>query len=135
MATVHADPPATPIPRVIVVDPDDRVRESLTGLLGIGDRLLVVGSCCETADALKLAAAEHPDIVVIDPRLPENDGGVLFIRRLRGKAPGVRILAMSRVECELDPALASSFDGFVRKTFRPNELASAILGDNAVAAD
>jgi len=130
---VQPDPPAASIPRVILVDPDDRVRESLTGLLGIGDRLLVVGSTCQTSDALELAAAQHPDIVVIDPRLPENDGGVGFIRQLRATTPGVRILAMSRFECEMDPALAASFDGFVRKTFRPNDLQSAILGaDGAV---
>ena len=45
MAAVHADPPAAPIPRSSSSIADDRVRESLTGLLGIGDRLLVVGSC------------------------------------------------------------------------------------------
>ncbi len=93
---------AATIPRVIVVDADDRVRESLCGLLGIGHRLWSWGATGQTADALDLAAAQHPDIVVIDPRLPENDGGMAFIQQLRDTVPGVRIIAMSRTDAELD---------------------------------
>ena len=118
----------------MVVDADERVRESLTGLLCIGERLTVVGSAGETADALDLAADQHPDIVIIDPRLPENDGGVTFIQRLRETVPGVRIIGMSRSDGEVDAALAACFDGFVRKTFRPNDLQSAILGADGAAA-
>jgi DNA-binding NarL/FixJ family response regulator len=119
---------------VILVDADDRVRESLCGLLSIGHRLQVVGSTGLTADALDLAAAQHPDIVIIDPRLPQNDGGMAFIQQLRDTVPGIRIIAMSRTDVDIDADLAASFDGFVRKTFRPNDLQSAILGTNGVAA-
>ena len=92
---VQPDPAPATIPRVILVDADDRVRESLCGLLCIGHRLQVVGSTGQTADALDLAAAQHPDIVIIDPRLPQNDGGMAFIQQLRDTVPGVRIVAMS----------------------------------------
>lgn len=118
----------------MVVDADERVRESLTGLLCIGERLAVVGSAGQTTDALDLAADQHPDIVIIDPRLPENDGGVVFIERLRETVPGVRIIGMSRNDGEVDAALAACFDGFVRKTFRPNDLQSAILGTDGATA-
>jgi DNA-binding NarL/FixJ family response regulator len=130
----YAPRPQQNIPRVIVVDADERVRESLSGLLCIGDRLTVVGSAGETADALELAADQHPDIVVIDPRLSENDGGVAFIEQLREAVPGVRIIGMSRSDGEVDAALAACFDAFVRKTFRPNDLQSAILGTNGATA-
>jgi DNA-binding NarL/FixJ family response regulator len=119
---------------VIVVDADDRVRESLTGLLCIGERLVVVGSAGQTTDALDLAAVQHPDIVIVDPRLPENDGGIAFIQRLRETVPGVRVIAMSRTDGDMDAALAACFDGFVRKTFRPNDLQSAILGANGTTS-
>ena len=45
-ATMHGMQPAPGAPghlRVVVIDADDRVRESLVGLLCIGDRLVVVG--------------------------------------------------------------------------------------------
>ena len=49
----------------------------------IGDRLEVVGSAGQAGPALDVVVATHPDIVVIDPRLPEMDGGLSFIARLR----------------------------------------------------
>jgi DNA-binding NarL/FixJ family response regulator len=122
-----SDPARTALPRVIVIDADDRVRESLTGLLGIGDRLDVVGSASQVDSAFDLIVATTPDIVVIDPRLPELDGGVDFIRRVRAAVPGVCVLAMSSTDKLDQTELASCCDGFVRKTFRPSDLQTAVL--------
>ena len=127
---MQPDPgPATPL-RVLVVDADDRVRESLAGLLGIGDRVIVVGSAGGATQALDLVASESPDVVVVDPRLPEVAGGVAFIARVRAQAPDVRVLVMSWTD-GLDDALTGAADGFVRKTFRPTELIAAILAAGA----
>ena len=76
-----AGPPA--LVRVVLVDADDRVRESLCGLLCIGERLEVVGATGQPGTALDLIAANRPDIVVLDPRLPDVDGGLSFIARVR----------------------------------------------------
>jgi DNA-binding NarL/FixJ family response regulator len=118
--------PDEPI-RVLVVDADDRVRESLTGLLAIGDRVLVVGSSGQAEAALDLAAVVRPDVVVVDPRLPEVDGGLSFIARLRALCPDVRILAMSWSDALETTALDGGAHGFVRKTFRPADLIAAIV--------
>jgi DNA-binding NarL/FixJ family response regulator len=118
--------PAAPL-RVLVVDADDRVRESLTGLLGIGNRVVVVGSAGQPGPALELAESAAPDVVIVDPRLPEVDGGLAFISGLRTRAPDVRVLVMSWTEGLEHSALAERADGFVRKTFRPSELVAAIL--------
>jgi len=112
--------------RVLVVDADDRVRESLTGLLAIGDRVLVVGSAGQAAAALDLVVDQRPDLVVVDPRLPELDGGVAFIRELRARVPEIRILAMSWSEATERTAIDGGADWFCRKTFRPTELIAAI---------
>ena len=119
--------PLDPPLRVVVVDADDRTRESLSGLLAIGDRLTVVGSAGQSGSALALVAAERPDVVIVDPRLPEMDGGLAFIGRLRALAPEVRILAMSWSDTLEHAALDGGADGFVRKTFRPAELVAAIV--------
>ena len=112
--------------RVLVVDADDRVRESLSGLLAIGDRVHVVGSAGQAAVALDLVIDQRPDIVVVDPRLPELDGGVAFIRDLRARVPEIRILAMSWSEATERVAMECGADWFCRKTFRPTELMAAI---------
>jgi len=61
--------------RVLVVDPDDRIREGLARLMPIGGRCLVVGSAGEPGAALELAAAMSPDIVMLDSRLSDLDPG------------------------------------------------------------
>ena len=114
--------------RVVLVDADDRVRESLCGLLCIGDRLEVVGSTGRTGEALDLVTETHPDIVVLDPRLPELDGGGLsFIGRLRAIAPDVRVLVMSGADPAEQADLVAAADGYVRKTFRPSDLVAAVI--------
>jgi DNA-binding NarL/FixJ family response regulator len=113
--------------RVLVVDADDRVRESLTGLLAIGGRCMVVASAGQVGSALELAIDHQPDVVILDPRLPEVDGGMALIARLRAQLPHVRILAMSWSDTLEAAVLESGADGFVRKTFRPSELVAAVL--------
>jgi len=123
---MHPDSGQTPPRRVVVVDADDRVRESLAGLLCIGDRLEVVGTAGQAGPALDVVIATHPDIVFIDPRLPEMDGGLSFIARLRALAPDVRVLVMSGVDPAEGSDLQGVADGFVRKTFRPTDLVAAV---------
>jgi two-component system NarL family response regulator/two-component system response regulator DevR len=113
--------------RVLVVDADDRVRESLTGLLAISGQCMVVASAGQIGSALDLALDHQPDVVIVDPRLPEVDGGIAFITRLRAAMPSIRILAMSWSDSLETAVIASGADGFVRKTFRPSELTAAIL--------
>jgi DNA-binding NarL/FixJ family response regulator len=119
--------------RILVVDADDRVRESLTGLLAIGDRVHVVGSSGQAESALALAREHRPDVVVVDPRLPEVDGGVSFISELRSTCPDIRILAMSWSDALERPALDGGAHSFVRKTFRPAELIDAIVAAGRTA--
>lgn len=113
--------------RVLVVDSDDRVRESLTGLLAITGQCMVVASAGQIGPALDLARDLQPDVVIVDPRLPEVDGGIAFITRLRAAMPSIRILAMAWSDSLESAVIASGADGFVRKTFRPSELTAAIL--------
>ncbi len=112
---------------MLVVDADDRVRESLAGLLTIGDHVVVVGTAGHAGAALELVTSGSPDVVVVDPRLPDVDGGIAFIGRLRSIAPDIRILAMSWSDTLEHAAMTGGADGFVRKTFRPTELVAAII--------
>ena len=110
--------------RVLLVDPDDRVRESLAGLLRIGQKCLVVGSAGSSAGALALAAELVPDVVVVDPRLPDGEDGAALIAGLRAVAPGTRVLVLSWSDTA---DLTSGADSYTRKTFRPRELIDAVL--------
>ena len=119
-------PAGQPRLRVLLVDGDERVRESLAGLLSIGGKVLVVGAAGDASSALDLAVEVEPDIVVVDPRLPEPERGVAFIDRLRELAPGVRVLVMNWSDAADECVAECAPDAFVRKTFRPSELLAAI---------
>ena len=121
---------ASPL-RVLVVDADERVRESLAGLLSIGDRLAVVGAAGEPGEALELVAATRPDVLVVDPRLPEVDRGRAMIGRARRTLPGLCVVVLSWSEALDDGYLRCDADAFVRKTFRPSELVEAIVSTRA----
>lgn len=112
--------------RILVVDADDRTRESIVGILGIRHRFDVVGSAGHVAEALGIARAHHPDVVILDPRLPEVSDGMALIRRLRAIDPETAILAVGWSPELEHQALDAGADGFVRKTFKPGDLANAI---------
>ena len=119
--------------RVVVIDADERVRASLTGLLGIDDRLEVVGSAGRTESALELVSATGPDIVIVDPRLPDVNAGHDLIRRLRAMSSALRVLVMCYGDASKYADLSDSCDGYVRKTFRPADLIAAIFAVSAPA--
>ena len=133
------DPAAAPTPlRVLVVDPDDCIRDSLTGLLEIGDRCLVVGSAGTAEAAIRLAGDRVPDVIVVDPRPPGSDAGADLIAGLRRACLTTRILVL---EWSLagDGAgdheeQASGADAYTRKTFRSQELIDAVVAASGRSA-
>ncbi len=128
MVQMQAIDPTRPHPlRVVVVDADDLVRESLAGLLRIGDRVKVVGIAGQTDTAMQLILTAQPDVVVIDPRMPELATGLAFIGRVKAVAPRVRVLVMGSADLVEQAGLSEGVDGCVRKTFRPDDLTAAIL--------
>jgi DNA-binding NarL/FixJ family response regulator len=118
------DSAAVPGPlRVLLVDPDDRVRESLAGLLCIGHRCAVIGTAGTADAAILLAGQSEPDVIVLDPRLPGRDGSEL-IGQLRMASPSSRVLVLNWSD-SADQAIGA--DAYVRKTFRPHELIDAVV--------
>jgi DNA-binding NarL/FixJ family response regulator len=109
--------------RVLVVDPDDRVRESLAGLLCIGHRCVVIGAAGTAAEAVVLAGQSAPDVIVVDPRLPGQDGSTL-ISELRAATPNSRVLVLTWSD---SADQVTGADAYVRKTFRPHELIDAVV--------
>lgn len=123
-----SDPPNANGPlRVVVVDADDLVRQTVAALLGIGGRIEVVGLAGQAGPATDMIINARPDVVLVDPRLPDLAGGLAFIQRLHQVFPRVRVLVVCSPEF-LDAAVgAEGVDACLRKTFRPNDLTAAIV--------
>jgi DNA-binding NarL/FixJ family response regulator len=112
--------------RVLVVDADDRIRATLGSLLCIDGQCAVVGSAGGTDDAIAVAAAMRPDVILLDPRLPAMAEGRTIIPCLREAVPGVRILVLDWTEATGSPRTEGA-DAYLKKTFRPHELIDAVV--------
>ena len=113
--------------RVLVVDCDDQIRESLARLLPIGGRCLVVGSAGQPDRALDLAAAMSPDVAVVDSRVPGLTIDRNFVDCLRSVAPEVRIVVLNWSDTNGSQTGLPGADVYIRKTFRPQELIDAVV--------
>ena len=121
--------------RVLIVDPDHRVRQSLSGLICcLGDRVEVVGTAAHAGEALGLVERERPDVVLIDPRLPEVDAGLAFVALLHVRHPQTRVVVMGWSESLEHPAFANGATAFIGKGDSPNAFLDAIVAGTPPAA-
>jgi two-component system KDP operon response regulator KdpE len=106
--------------RVLVVDDEPQIARAL--VINLRARGYEVDAAHDGASALELAAARHPDVVLLDLGLPDMDG-TQVIRGLRGwtKIP-VIVLSARHASDEKVDALDAGADDYVTKPFGMDEL-------------
>jgi DNA-binding NarL/FixJ family response regulator len=80
--------------RVLLVDDQSLFREGLRTLLSVQPGFEVVGEAADGEEALQLAAALKPDVVLMDVRMPVLDG-VAATRRLHTSQPDCRVIVLT----------------------------------------
>jgi DNA-binding NarL/FixJ family response regulator len=122
---------AEPI-RVLLVDDDELMRAGLAAVLSSDPAIKVVGQASTGRLALERARAVHPEIVVMDVRMPDLDG-IAATRRLLAAGPEVKVIILTTFEQDdyIFDAIGAGASGFLLKRTRPEELLAAI---HAVAA-
>jgi DNA-binding NarL/FixJ family response regulator len=86
--------PDREVVRVLVVDDHALFAEALMLTLGIDDRIEVVGSASSGIEAVSLAEALRPDVVLMDVHMPSMDG-IEATRRVRNVSPGSRVVMVT----------------------------------------
>lgn len=84
--------------RVLVVDADRRVRQSLAGLIRVSDGLDLTAAVGDPVGAMRALEVQGADVVLIDPRLPEAEMGVALLGEIRARWPDIRVVALAVVE-------------------------------------
>ncbi|MEV4627095.1 response regulator [Micromonospora sp. NPDC049523] len=110
--------------RVLVVDDEPQILRALR--INLRARRYEVAVAADGADALRLAASQPPDLVVLDLGLPDMDG-VDVIRGLRGWT-NIPIIVLSGRAGSQDKVLAldAGADDYVTKPFGVDELLARV---------
>ena len=112
--------------RVLIVDDDDEVRNTVTSLLE--DRFHVVGAAENGQQAIELAALLCPDIVVLDVCMPVLDGIATAVQLRKCRFSGkIVFLSMQHDPDFIEAALAAGAVGYVLKCSVRTDLKRAIL--------
>lgn len=121
--------------RVLVVDDQELVRAGFCVILANTDGITVVGEAANGADALAVAGACAPDVVLMDIRMPVMDGLEATKRLLATgtTAPKVVMLTTFGLDDYVFDALRSGASGFLLKDSPRQDLVAAVRA--AVAGD
>jgi DNA-binding NarL/FixJ family response regulator len=118
--------------RVALVDDQAMFRRGVSMIVRSQPDLQVVGEAGDGLQAVALVEAEHPDVVLMDVRMPGMDGVAATERILgdaarRGEA-GPRIIVLTTFDLDADAAAAirAGASGFVLKDADPDFLIAAI---------
>ena len=115
--------------RVVVADDQALVRGGFCVLLRSADDLDVVGEAADGDEAVELAVREHPDVVLMDIRMPRMNG-VEATRAITShpQLGGTRVLVVSTFDLDeyVFEAIRAGASGFLLKDTLPRDLLTAV---------
>ena len=119
-------PQTDPI-RVLLADDEPALRTALTELLGHEDRVELVGTAADAEEAIRMAETSHPDVALVDVRMPEG-GGPHAARGITRVSPGTRVIALSAYEDRANvlAMLRAGAAGYLVKGTAADELVDGI---------
>ena len=118
--------------RVLIADDQRVVRDGLSMLVELIDGVQVVGTASDGSEALALAEAHHPDVVLMDLRMPGMDG-IAATGRLRQRVPAARVLVLTTYadDATIVPALRAGALGYLTKDASAEQIEVAIRAVHA----
>ena len=113
--------------RIILVDDHEVVRLGLKSLLEHNPQFDVIGEAASAREAIELVANQHPDVVVMDIRLP-GTSGIEACEEITTRFPETRVIMLtSYAEDEmLFSAIRAGASGYVLKQIGGEDLVRAL---------
>ena len=112
---------------MVIVDEDRRVQQSLADLLRLTGRVNVIGRAGNVRTALEIVERENPDVLIVDPHLPDLEAGAALVSSLERARPSLRIVLAGWSITPEQPELLSSACSYVSKNGSPEDFISAVV--------
>jgi len=113
--------------RVLIADDQALVRGGFRMILEAKEDMEVVGEAGDGAEAVEMVERLHPDVVLMDVRMPGVDG-IEATRRIAASGSPARIVILTTYDVDeyVFSALRAGASGFLLKDVRPPELTEAV---------
>ena len=113
--------------RVLIVEDHKMFSEALHLALDETDDIAVTASVETRAAAVQAARDTHPDVVLMDYRLPDGDG-VAAARQIKDEQPSIRIVMLTATSDDivLRQAIEAGCSGYLTKDHTVDELILAV---------
>jgi PAS domain S-box-containing protein len=113
--------------RVLLADDHDIVREGLAALLKEAPGIELVGEAPDGREAINMAIALHPDVVLMDVSMPLLSGDQAT-RQIKTYLPETRVIALSMYDeaDKKEKMFQAGAEGYILKTISADELIAAI---------
>lgn len=113
--------------RVVLADDHVFVRDGIKSLLENEANIEVVGEATDGLEALKVVETEHPDLLILDIRMP-NLTGIEVVEKLRNQNNQVKIVMLSMHESEeyVLKSIRAGADGYLLKGSSKEEFLKAV---------
>ncbi|NMB87925.1 MAG: response regulator transcription factor [Chloroflexi bacterium] len=115
--------------RVLICDDQLIVCEGLAKILSSDPGITVAGVTHDGAEALALVAQVHPDLVLMDLKMPVMNG-ILATRKIHEQYPDIPVLVLTTYDDDewVFDALHSGAAGYLLKDTPPKDLIASIQG-------
>lgn len=102
--------------KVLIVDDDALIRESLSILLGLDDEIEIVGTACNGQEAFDSCQKLSPDIVLMDVRMPVMDG-VLGTKLIKSSFKHIKVVILTTFQDDeyIKEAIKNGAEGYILK--------------------
>jgi DNA-binding NarL/FixJ family response regulator len=118
--------PQAPL-RVLIVDDQLLYAEAISVLLRQQEGMEVVGVAGDGREAIELAVALRPDVVLMDIQMPRLDG-ISATRRIRSRLPSTKVLVMTGLTGDehVEESLRAGAEACIKKFSSAGDLLTAI---------
>lgn len=112
---------------VIIADDIQILRSGLKAVLSTDQDIKVIGEASNGKEAYEMCIRLCPDVVLMDMRMPEYDGGY-GIRKIKDNLNGIKVLVLTTFDDKetVDKAVSSGADGYILKEMDNEKIISSI---------